>query len=170
MKPAFLQEVGDIIVGGVPTDVEAGALTGDRVNLKHYKRCTIVVVGEPGAAGEDPTLSLQQHDAATAGNSKALVAIPRIYEKVGADLGAVTSWTIVDQTAAATYVNAASGEAQKIFVIEADADELDVANGYVWVSLNIADVGTGATGQLVAVLYLLWKPRYPAEQPKNAVA
>jgi hypothetical protein len=145
----------NIAIGAAPVDLSAAAVTGKRVALKSTQSLTIVVFKAAGTAGDDPTVTLQQHTAASAGTSSNLAIIDHYYLKNAATLAGTETWTKVTQSAAATIADpggaGTSAESQQIIAIEVNGTKL--SDGYGWVSLNIADVGTNA--QLGCVLYLL---------------
>lgn len=155
MSQELLGRGVDISVGAAPADLSAAATTGKRVSLKGAGGVTIVVVKGAGTAGDDPTVTLKQHTAASGGTSANLPIIDHYYLKDAATLAGTETWVKKTQAAAATIADpggaGTSAEHQQILVIEVDSKSL--SDGYSYVSLDVADVGTNA--QLGAVLYLL---------------
>lgn len=145
----------DIVPGAAPVDLSSAAVTGKRVHLKAATGVTIVLFKGAGTAADDPTVTLKQHTAATGGTSANLPVIDHYYLKDAATLTGAETWVKKTQTAAATIADpggaGTSAEHQQVVVIEVNAAQLD--DGYEWVSLDVADVGTNA--QLGSVLYLL---------------
>lgn len=134
----------DIVPGVVPVADTEAALTGLRMNMKNYGGVAIVGYFGAVSAGTDViTLDVQQSDAATGGNTKDLDAITQVYHKSEATLDADEQWTRVTQSAASEV--ALPSVNQTLIVVEVDADDLDVANGYRWVSVVQADPGSGGT-------------------------
>lgn len=153
-------EKHQIVEGWPIVDLQTGANTGDRVSLENYHHVTIVFASSVGTNGQDPTLTVLQADDPTAGTPKALT-FTRIYRKQAAtDLSAVGQWTETTQAAANTYTHADAAEQDLIWVVEIDADDLDIDNGYRWVYATVADVGGNA--QLGFLFYILSEPSYPA--------
>lgn len=152
-----LVEQGQLVAGFVPVDMSAAANTGDWVSLKHYSHVAIVLFKAAGTAGQDPTLTIQQATAVAGTNAKAL-NFTTIHVKQGADLAAIGTFTKVTQAAANTYTSDTSAEEQAIWVVEFDAPDLDVANGFDCIQAAVADVG--AASQVGALFYLLTKPRF----------
>jgi hypothetical protein len=144
----------DVAIGVAPVDLQT-AQTGKRVALRDCGGVTIVVVKGAGTAGDDPTLTLQQHTAATGGTSGNLAVIDKYYLKNATTLAGTEQWTKVTQAAAATIADpggaGTSAESQQIVVFSVDARSL--SDGYGYISVNVADTGTNA--QLGTVLYLL---------------
>ena len=62
------------------------------------------------------------------------------------------------QTAATTYTDAASAEAESITAVEISSEDLDVDNSFSHVQLSVADVGGNA--QLGCGFYLMPDPRH----------
>lgn len=156
----MLTEMMQICAGFGPVDLIAPN-NGDWVSMENFNRCAIVFFKAAGTAGDDPTITVEQATTAAGSGNKAL-NFRRIDHKQGADLAAVGQFTTVEQTAANTYTDATSAEVAAIWVIDIEASDLDVTNGYKFLQAKVADVGTNS--QLGALLYLLYEPRY-AEKP-----
>lgn len=161
----FLQKA-TIEAAFVPIAMDGQANNGDWVSLENYRRCVAVLFAAAGTAGEDPVFKLQQATASDGTGAKDL-NFTVINEKVGT-LASVTSWTRTTQTAATSYTNAASAEAQKLIAVEIDASELDVDGGFTFVQLSVADVGIAA--QLGCGFYILYEPRYPQGAAVSALS
>lgn len=164
-----LGRVLDLSCGIAPYDSNAGAGTGKRFNMKGVGALTIVAFKGAGVAGDDPTFTLQQHTASTAGTTATWAVIDHYYLKNATALDGSEAWTKVTQVAAGTIADpggaGTSAESQQILVIEVDGAQL--SDGYGWVSLNCADTGAGGA-QYLAVLYIpheLNVQRAPANLP-----
>lgn len=142
----------DVSVGASPADLTSAATTGNRVSLKNAAGCTILFFKTAGTAGDDPTVTLKEHTAATGGTSQSLAAIDKVYVKSETSLDGDETWTKVTQAAGSTYTDATSAEVQAVWAIEVDADKL--SDGYGYISLDVSDAGTNA-GQYGCVLYVL---------------
>lgn len=165
MTARFL-EGHDIVAGIIPVDLSTAANNGDWVNLKDYGRVVAVLLKAAGTAGDDPVFTLRQASDNAGTGAKAL-NFTTIYEKVGTQT-ATADWTVVTQTAANTYTNAASAEAQAIMAVEIRAELLDVANSFTHVQIQIPDVGTNA--QLGTAFYLMLDPIYGGAELPSAIA
>jgi hypothetical protein len=143
----------DLAAGVLNVDVQAGAATGNRVSLRNAQGVAIIVFA--GFSGDVDALNvtLQEHDAASGGNSQNLAVIDHYYLKSEATLDGDEVWTRVDQTAAATLAAFGTPEEQKLLAIEVDATQL--SDGFAYVSLNIPDQGAGLGTKVASVLYLL---------------
>jgi hypothetical protein len=158
----------DLSIGFAPVDMQA-AQTGKRFHMRDCHAVDVVLFKAAGTAGDDPTLTLQEHTAYTSGTSANLVAIDKYWVKAEATLDGDETWTEVTQTAAATIADPGgaltSAEEQQIVVFTIEAT--DLTDGYEWISVNMADTGTNA--QLGCVLYLphdLDIQRAPANMPQ----
>lgn len=163
----FLQRA-TIEAAFVPIDMAGQANTGDWISLENYRRAAVVLFGAVGVAGDDPIFKLQQATASDGTGFKDLL-FTVIYEKVGATLAATAAWTRVTQTAATSYVNALSAEAQKLIVVDIDAAMLDVTNGFTFIQLSAADVGAGGA-QIGCGFFILYEPRYPGGAAVSALS
>lgn len=150
----------------IPVDLSTAANNGDWVSLENYERCVVVFFAAAGTAGDDPVFTLRQATDASGTSAKAL-NFTVVHKKVGT-LTSVTGFTRATQAAANTYTDDASAEAQKIIAVEVAADELDVDGGFVFLQLQIPDVGTNA--QLGCGLYIMLEPRYPQASAISAIS
>jgi hypothetical protein len=153
----LLGRVHDLSVGFIPVDMQTAANTGKRVALKKASSLSVVLFKAVGTAGDDPVLTLKQHTASSGGTTSNLAAITNYYYKsaVSAALAGTETWVKVTQAASATVTDPGglgfSAESSMIVVIPVSGASL--ADGYAYVSLDVADVGGNA--QLGGVLYIL---------------
>ncbi|MGW3144843.1 hypothetical protein ACWDG1_09210 [Streptomyces sp. NPDC001177] len=159
----------DISTGVAPVDLQT-AQTGKRVSLRGADGCLILLFKGAGTAGDDPTVTLKQHTASSAGTSANLATIDHYYYKSATTLAGTETWTKATQAAAATIADpggaGTSAESQMIVAIPVQAPQL--SDGYSYISLDVADTGTNA--QLGGVLYLLHglrAERKPANLPAS---
>jgi hypothetical protein len=154
----------DLGVGFIPVDMQTAANTGKRQSLKHCAGVTIVLFKAVGTAGDDPVLTLKQHTASSSGTTANLAAITTYWYKasVSAAMANTEQWVEVTQAAAATISDpgglGTSAESSMIVVVEVLAEQL--ADGYAYVSLDVAD--TGGNAQLGGVLYIPHGLKYPS--------
>jgi hypothetical protein len=160
-----LVEVSQIVSGIIPVDLSGGANAGDWVSMKGYGHIAVVLFKAAGTAGDDPTLTIEQATAVAGTGNKAL-NFTDIYAKQGT-LTSVGTFTKTTQSAANTYTDATSAEIQAIWVVEFDAEDLDVSGGFDCVQAAVGDVGTNA--QIGCLLYVLTDPRYPQATPESAI-
>lgn len=147
-----------------PVDLSSAANTGDWVSLKNYKHVAVVFHSGIGTAGDDPTLTINQATDVSGTGSKALaINSAKAFKKQAAtNLTSTGTWSSASADVSSnTVTNATSAEQEALWVVEFDADELDVDNGFDCIQATVADVGTNA--QLGACYYILSEPRYPAQ-------
>lgn len=147
-----------------PVDLQAGANAGDWVSLKHYQHVTAVFHSAIGTAGDDPTLTcLQASDVSGTGSKALSINGAKAFKKQAAtNLLSTGTWSSASADVSTnTLTNATSAEQEALWVVEFDADELDVDNGFDCFSISVADVGSNA--QLGAAYYILSEPRYSAQ-------
>ncbi len=163
----FIEQV-QIVPFIMPQALNTAANTGDWVDMSLYRKLTLIFICGVGAASQDPTITLNQATSNAGANTKALTAITRVDVKQASALTAVAQFTTVTQAAANTYTSDTAGECQKVWVVDIDADMLDVDGAFRYVQCSIADVGTAT--QIGAVLGILWSPRYSQTPMLGAIA
>jgi len=144
-----LGNVFDITVGiNDVADLAAGANTGKRVHMRNYDVLGVLLRKNAASAGTDTvTITLQEHNANTGGTSQNLAVITDWYSKsTAAALAGTETWVEATQAAAATLAltNAlvpAANQALVFFEVEAAS----LSAGFEWLSVNIADPGSGGT-------------------------
>jgi len=148
--------------GALPVDFNLAAVTGSRVKLDSgFKLAIKCSFGD--SVGAAFNITLQQHDAAAAGNSKALDFKANYYHKVGL----ATSFTKVeirpDDAVATSSVDGGALFAadEGYLVFDVLPEHLDRANGFGWLSCNISAAGAA---KIVALDYIVHdtkqKPSY----------
>lgn len=147
----------DIVIGCVPTDVVAGAITGKRVHLKNYAGMDVVLIAVDGST-DIMDVDVQQHTASSSGTTADLDVVTRYYLKDATALASSTLWAEVTQAAASEITNIGSASKQQIAVIPVEAASL--TDGYEWVSVDLPDAGTNGT-KFVAMIYVMRGLRYP---------
>lgn len=146
-------------------DLAAGANTGHRVHMKNAAGVTFVAFLGVVSAGTDTTvLDLQEANAATAGTLRDLDVVTQYYYKAEAILDGDETWTKVTQTAASeiSLTGATFAAQQMIVAFHVSANSL--SDGYEWLSVDVADAGSGGTrpGCVLAILHDLNVQRAPA--------
>ncbi|KKK96678.1 hypothetical protein LCGC14_2660380, partial [marine sediment metagenome] len=90
-----------------------------------------------------------------------------IHKKVGSQL-TTPDFSRVTQAAAASHTDAVSAEAEAIMVVEVKAADMDIDNGFIWLRLDIANIGGNA--QIGCAFYILSGARYKQPTPPDAQA
>jgi len=144
----------DISIGFAPVDMQTAANTGKRFHMRDCEVVGVLLIKGAGTAGDDPILTLQEHDAYTGGTSANLAAIDKYWLKAEATLDGDEQWVEYTQTAAATISDpggaGTSAEEQQLLYFDVDARQLSA--GYEWINASVADVG-GNT-QLGTLIYI----------------
>jgi hypothetical protein len=140
---------------GEPKNWTGAALPDKYVSLKNYKRLTIIINTGAWAAGT-AAVTLKQATTVAGANTKALSFLKQFNDKV-AD-GALVETAVVGDTFNLDTAN-------KLWVIEVDAESLDVANLFDCVSLAIAS--PGANNDFYSVEYVLSGARFEESQPPS---
>lgn len=155
----------DIACAASVQDLDAGNVTGNRIRLRNASVCTFVIFADASSDGADLNLDLQEHDAASSGNSQDLDIITTWFKKDETTLDGDETWTRVTQSAASEITAVAgSAEVENLWVVEVRADQL--SDGFEWVSLDITDVTTAAKyGGVLAILSDLAVQRKPENLP-----
>lgn len=150
----------------IPSDLQT-ARAGDWVSLKNFEHVSIILFKGAGLAGEDPTITVEQATAVAGTSAKAL-AVEKVWQNLPINPVVLTGQDQLSRVALAsiprssgdtsTILDLTSAENEWLVVIEIDASELDVTNGFDCIRVSTSDVGT--TAQLGCALYLLSNPRY----------
>ncbi len=162
----FLAQQGQVISGFVPVNLATAANPGAYISMKHYHHLTVIFHKGVGASGQDPTLTLKQATAIAGTGVKAL-NFTDIWVKQGASLDAIANFTRVTQAAGNTYTSASAGEAEAIWMLEIDGEDLDRDNGFDVVAADIDDIGS--TSQIGSLEYILSRPRFAQASPPSAI-
>lgn len=155
---AYLMEKGTVAMSTVPVDLNGGANAGARISLAKARRCSFIIVAGAGTTPSSHTVSFQQHDAGTAGNSKALSHANPYWHKVST----ATEFTkVVPGAAASSFdIDTIVGDTKFVAVFEVLAEDLDRNNDYNYVSCDVTDSGGAQLGAVVALLHEMDKPAY----------
>lgn len=146
----FLMELVNMKIGITPVDLNTAANPGERISLEKGDRVTCVIVMGDSTSATDLSVTINQHDAASSGNTKACNQANPYYHKVGA----ATVFTKVVPDVADEVVDLTTLFANDpgIAVLEICAEDLDVDNGFKYVSFSIADAGAAKIGAALLIL------------------
>lgn len=151
MNQLFLEKCA-VKLGG-SADINVGGLTGERIGLKDADKVAIIIQCAT-STGASVVASLQQHDAASGGNSKVLNVKHSHFVKAGAAT-AFTKTEVnpdADPVVASVDASASLGDAAGILVLEVLAEDLDTNGGFTHISCNLAAAGAA---KAVDVLYVV---------------
>ncbi len=127
---------------------------GDYVHMEHYNHLTIVLIGG-AAAGAASAITVKQATSAAGGSAKN-VTFTEMFANV-ATSSASDTWTSTAVTS--NTFTPTTTTANLSYVIEIDSRDLDLANNFEWVAINVA--GGGGTNYF-ACLYILSEGRFLA--------
>jgi hypothetical protein len=150
MQEKLFMEKAQIKVTTYPVDLDAGANTGARVDMQHFKRCTFLIVAGAGTTPSSHTVSFQQHDAASAGTSANLSIDNGYFHRVST----ATYFTKVAPTgtAAASFdIDTVVGDTKYVAVFEVNQE--DITDGNRWISCNLTDAGGAQLGTIIAICH-----------------
>lgn len=139
-----------IVPAFVPIDTTGAARAGDWVNLKFYRRCAVVIL-QGAWAGGTPAVTFEQATDASGSGAKTLAYTERW------DGTALTD-DILGRTAVSSNTSNLANAANGFMVVEFHAQDLDIANGFTHLRVNVASPGSNA--DLIAGLYILADPAY----------
>jgi len=148
-----------LIWAAVPKNYTDAAMTAKYVSLKGYDHMTIVIQTGAWAAGTAAVTLSQAINVSGGGTPKAIS-----FASMWSD--ETTSGTLVENTV--TSDTFTLDTANKLYVIELDAAQLDVDNAYDCVTLAVATPGTNA--DFYGVIYILGEARYAGATPLTAIA
>lgn len=154
----FVGEALNIRQVVAPASAASAALPGDRISTAGQDRVAFLV-DFGTSTGAVASVSLLQHNAASAGTSKALAIANPYFKKVN---GQAVATKVVPSVAADTYdLSADFAGAAGIVVFEVLSEDLDTNGGFSYVSLQ---VNASSTAKVVGVVALgaqtKFKPAY----------
>jgi hypothetical protein len=140
-----------------PKNYTGAAITKKYVSLKNYRRLTIMII--TGAwAGGTAAVTLKQATKVDGTGAKAL-GFTKQFNDVAAD-GALVETAVAGDTFNLDTAN-------KLYVIEIDAEQLDRAGGFDCLSVDVAS--PGANADFYGVSYVLSGARYEQATPPDAL-
>jgi pyruvate carboxylase len=151
----------DVLTSIIPVDLADGDSTGHRIHMENYGGVAFVGYIAVGTAAQAPTFILQEHDAATSGNSQDLDVVAEYHEKTELELDGDEAWATTAQTADSDVTDPTWDDAgQSLVVFQVRAEQL--TDTFEWVSVNVADPGTAQLGCVLAIGFDLKIKRAPA--------
>lgn len=143
----------------------ASALTstagdGAYVSMKNYRRATVIVDITNGATVTGTTVTLKQATAVAGTGEKAL-GFARMLANTDVAAGNAPSNYAETAVSSNTFTSGTTNAKRLRYVIEVDAEDLDVANGFDCFRVD-AD---GAANSVGSVSYILWGARYSGANP-----
>lgn len=154
-----LVETAKIIGVSNPANMSSTAMTAKRVSMKNYDHLTIIIHTGAWAAGTAAVTLMESTDVSNSLSDAQALGMDYVWTGTAAS-GALTKTDVTSDT-----FNLAA--ANSLYVIEVDADELDVDDGFDCVTVAIAS--PGANNDYYSVAYILSEPRYAEATPPTAI-
>lgn len=130
------------------------------VSLKGYRRLQIIIVIGDGTTVTGTAVTLKQATAVAGTNEKALG-----FTRMLANTDYAASKTMTETAVASnTFTTQTTNSKDSVYVIDVDADSLDVANGFDCVRVDCTGHAATASRGCV-VLYNLYGARYSGASP-----
>ena len=151
----FLMEAKNIKVALVPVDLNTAANPGTRIKIDAGDRIAYVLTMGDSISATLVELTVNQHNAASGGTSKVCAIANPYFHKAAA----LTSFTKVVPTTASETITLTSTFADEpgTIVVEILGENVDVDNGFSWISVDAGDSGAAKLG---AALYIVSDLRY----------
>jgi len=158
---AALPEQMKFVMGCSPAALATTAGDGDFVSMKNYNRLTIVILVNNATTVTGGAVTLIQATEVAGSTTKAL-AMTRMWANTDTGAGDTLTKTAVTSD---TFTTTTTDNKDAMYVIEVRSEDLDVANGYDCVRVDVASMAN-AVG---SVLYILDGARYGGATPPAAI-
>lgn len=148
MQGRLVENLG-VVLSNVPVNTTGAAATGLWIQLRHYRRCMVLI--QQGAwAGGTPAVTLNQAKDNAGGSSKALAFSDQFSGTGGAQTAGNDTLTL--NTVSSNTFNL-TGTANTLNIIEIHQQDLDMANGFDHFQVSVAS--PGANADLICISYIL---------------
>lgn len=152
----YMTQEAKLLWAGEPKNYTGAASTDKYVSMKNYGHLTILILTGAWAAGT-AAVTLEQAKE-VAGTNHQDLAFTKYYHDE-AESGTLVETACVDTFNLDT--------ANKLYVIEVDAEDLDTNDDFDCVTVQIAS--PGANADFYGVIYVLSDPRYAQATPPSAL-
>ena len=140
------------VMGCAPAALTGAAGDGDYISMKNYTKLTVLISVLNGSTVTGGAVTLKQASAVAGTGEKAL-SFSKMYSNIDcAAADALTETAVVSDT----FTTDTTNSKQLMYAIEVDAEQLDKANGFDCVRVDVASMANAVAG----VTYLLWGARY----------
>jgi hypothetical protein len=157
MKESLFMEKATAKVVLGPVDFNTGANTGERIDMRMFKRVTFICALAAGTTPDNHTFTLRQHTAASAGTSADLASDTPYFHKINA----ATSFTKITPDTAVAAKDLDTLAADNKFMVVFEVLQQELTDGYRWVSVDAADSGGSQLGCVIAICHeAVAKPAY----------
>lgn len=141
-----------IVVGCAPALLATTAGDGDWVSMKGYKKCSIVLVILNATTVTGGAVTVLQAQAVAGTGSKALSFTSALRNIDAAAADALASFAVTSDT----FTTDATNSKQLLYVIDVDATQLDQANGFDCIRIDVAS----SAASVGCALYFLHPMRF----------
>jgi hypothetical protein len=154
MNPTSLQLVDfcKVVQACPPAALTSTAGDGDYVSMKGFDRCSIIISVDNGNTVTGGAVTLLQATTVAGGSEKAL-AFDTVYRNI--DTGA-SDTLVAAAVTSNTFTTDTTNAKNLLYVIEVQASQLDVDNGFDCLRIDVASMAN-AVGD---VIYILHPARY----------
>lgn len=130
------------------------------VSMKGYSRCQIIISIADGTTVTGSTITLQQATAIAGTNEK-----PLAFTRMLANTDYAASKTMTETAVTSnTFTTQTTNSKDSVYIIDVDASDLDVANGFD--CIRVDGTGHAATASRgVVVIYNLYGAKYSGASP-----
>lgn len=150
-----------IVTGIAPVAMATTAGDADYVSMKGHQHLTILLSVKNGTTVTGCAVTLKQATAVAGTSEKALA-----FDKMWANIDAGASDTLVETAVTSnTFTTDTTNSKDLLYVMEIEADDLDVANGFDCVRLD----GLLMANAVGSVTYVLSEPRYSSGLAISAI-
>jgi|SRR5687768_676616 len=140
------------VMGCAPAALATTAGDGDYVSMKNFAKARITIAVLNGTTVTGGAVTLKQASAVAGTGEKAL-SFDKMFANTDCAAGDTMTETAVTSD---TFTTSTTNSKQLLYVIEVDASDLDVANGFDCVRVDVASMAN-AVG---TVIYDLYGARY----------
>lgn len=151
MNPRLIDNVKTVI-GCAPAALATTAGDGDYVSLKNFSRMQIVISVKNATTVTGGAVTLLQATA-VAGTSEKALAFTKMFANIDTGASDTVAETAVTSN---TFTTDTTNSKNLLYIIEVDASDLDIANGFDCVRIDVASMAA-AVG---SVTYHLYGSRY----------
>lgn len=161
MQPIQMVDKAKFVMGCAPAALTSTAGDGDYVSLKNFARLTITLLVLNASTVTGGTITLKQASAVAGTGEKALA-----FTKMYANIDCAASDTLVETAVVSnTFTTDTTNSKILMYVMEVDAADLDIANGFDCVRID----STGMANAVGAVLYQLHPARFAPALAVSAI-
>ena len=154
-----LLDKAKVVMGLAP--ITPSTSTPDYVCMKGYQKCTAIIAVDNGNTVTGSAITLKEATVVAGTGEQALA-----FSKMWANLDTDASDTLVETAVAAnTFTTLTTNGKNALYVIEIDADDLDLDDGFDCVRVGTAN----AANTVLSVVYILHGTRYAPTLDRSAI-